>query len=260
MKRFFLFIVVLFFGGIFFASAQDLIFLRDGNVIEAQIDEISPTEIRYRRFDHQTGPVVVISAAEVMTIRYQNGTVEIIRAAAPGREPRVWADDLAMDPAKWNFGVFTNPLGFEFYGGDGGGFDYFSLLLGLELTKGLFNTQLYFLFPIGGEGRGFNIGLALNYFHHTRTGGFYIGGFLEFAYEYYEWFQEYWSGYDLEEIWYEESYEYGTLALNTGYKFVFSSGLYIRTGVNVGVEWWMGEWDLYSSFKFKPHVTLGYYF
>ena len=68
-------------GGIFSVNAQDLIALRDGNIIEARVIEISPTEIRYNRFDHLDGPVIVIPAASVLSIRFENGMVEIIRAA-----------------------------------------------------------------------------------------------------------------------------------------------------------------------------------
>jgi len=79
LKNIYILTVFLFFaGGAFSVSAQDLIILRDGNVIEARVAEISPTEIRYRRLNHLDGPVIVISRADVLSIRYTNGTVDII--------------------------------------------------------------------------------------------------------------------------------------------------------------------------------------
>jgi len=78
MKRFYIIAFALFIGSIFSINAQDLVILRDGNVIEAKVAEISPTEIRYRRFNHLNGPIIVVARADVLSIRYENKTVEII--------------------------------------------------------------------------------------------------------------------------------------------------------------------------------------
>jgi len=88
-------IAFLLIFGIFTANAQDLIILRDGNVIEGKVAEISPSEIRYRRLNHLDGPMIVIPRTQVMSIRYQNGTVEVMNtgtvtagtATAPATAP-----------------------------------------------------------------------------------------------------------------------------------------------------------------------------
>jgi hypothetical protein len=72
---------VFFFTGVFTLAAQDLIILRDGNVIEAKVTEISPTEIRYKRADNLNGPTIVILRNTVLSIRYENGIVEVINAS-----------------------------------------------------------------------------------------------------------------------------------------------------------------------------------
>jgi hypothetical protein len=69
--------VFLFIGGIFSVYAQDMIVLKDGNIIDAKVLEISPTEIRYKRFNHLDGPTIVVSIVDVLSIRYENGTSEI---------------------------------------------------------------------------------------------------------------------------------------------------------------------------------------
>lgn len=79
--------VFLFAGGVFSASAQDLIALRNGDVIEARVTEISPSEVRYKRFDHLNGPTIVIPVADVLSIRYENGTVEIPGSAPVAAQP-----------------------------------------------------------------------------------------------------------------------------------------------------------------------------
>ena len=81
MQRFCIFAVLfLLIGGAFSVYAQDLIILKDGNTIEAKVMEISPTEIKYKRFDHLDGPTIVILAVNVLSIRYENGRTEIINA------------------------------------------------------------------------------------------------------------------------------------------------------------------------------------
>jgi len=61
-------------------NTQDLIILKNGSTIEAKVLEISPTEIRYKRFDNLEGPTIVIMAADVLSIRYANGRMEIINS------------------------------------------------------------------------------------------------------------------------------------------------------------------------------------
>jgi hypothetical protein len=84
MKRFVIYLTVfLFWGGLFSVYAQDLIVLRDGNMIDAKVTEISPTEIRYKRASHLDGPTIVVLAPYVLSIRYANGKVDIINPAPP---------------------------------------------------------------------------------------------------------------------------------------------------------------------------------
>ena len=88
MKSFCIFALVFFSLGVFSVSAQDLIVLRDGNIIEAKVLEISASEIRYKRYNHLDGPTIVITAANVLSIRYENGTTEIINSAPAAAQTR----------------------------------------------------------------------------------------------------------------------------------------------------------------------------
>jgi hypothetical protein len=94
--------VLLFMGGIAAVSAQDLIILRDGNVIESKVTEISPTEIRYKRSNHLDGPTIVVPAVNVLSIRYTNGKVDIINpiALAAPAAPAASAGTAARPPAQ----------------------------------------------------------------------------------------------------------------------------------------------------------------
>jgi len=83
MKNLYILAVLFFLGGVFSVSAQDLIVLKTGNMIEGKVMEISPTEIRYKRADHLDGPTIVLSANTVLSIRYQNGRTDIINGNTP---------------------------------------------------------------------------------------------------------------------------------------------------------------------------------
>ena len=82
MKKDTLLAMFLFICGIFSVNAQDLIVLRNGTIIEAKVIELSPTEIRYKRFSHPDGPTIIVPVRDVLSIRYENGTVENFNAVS----------------------------------------------------------------------------------------------------------------------------------------------------------------------------------
>jgi len=71
--------IILLFLGIS-VCAQDIITLRTGEQIRAIVTEVSQSEIRFRLYEHQEGPIRVHLASEVFVIDYQDGTREIISA------------------------------------------------------------------------------------------------------------------------------------------------------------------------------------
>ena len=238
MKPFCIFTAVFLLAGVCSVTAQDLIVLKNGNMIEAKVIEISPTEIRYKRFDNLEGPTIVILATDVLSIRYENGTTEIINANTVTEQENIQADKSGIyriNPEKLNFGIFIEPSGFLLYGPS----------LSAEFIKGGFNTQINFTFPslgliFEGDNFAFGIGLSLNYFHHSRIGGFYLGGLIEF---------NTWNGL-----------HGGVAAMNIGYIYVLSSGIYFRTGLNLGARWPLGAYLNFPSFLIRPILSFGYNF
>ncbi|MDR2542678.1 MAG: hypothetical protein LBC80_04415 [Treponema sp.] len=80
MNKIYVMTVLMVIGGVCSAMAQDLIVLRDGNMIEARVVEISEEEIRYRRFDNLLGPMYVLSVSRVQSIIFENGIIEVFNA------------------------------------------------------------------------------------------------------------------------------------------------------------------------------------
>jgi hypothetical protein len=64
----------------FTLQAQDQIILKSGETIQAKVLELAPEQIKYKRFDHLSGPTIVIARADVFLINYENGKSEVISA------------------------------------------------------------------------------------------------------------------------------------------------------------------------------------
>jgi len=248
----------------------DLIILRDGNVIEAKVMDKQASGIMYKRFDNPDGQLLSIPLDNVLSIRYEDGTVEIIYI-----EPKKIAvrhEIYALDPDKLAFGLSIDPVGLIFNGG----------ALILEFTKGKFNSQINLLTPAIGlasfRGSGVpdwewptynwvGIGLCFSYFHPSRLGGFYIGGLIEYSYgesfynDRYDYYDKYNNvtntSYDRTQYFLNNL----AIAINTGYKFITRSGIYFHTGAAVGVSFdGMGGDKFGVSLVLRPDLTIGYYF
>ncbi len=77
-------------------SAQDRIVKTDRTQIEARVLEISPEQIRYKRFSNPDGPTYVLPTGDIDHIRYANGETESFRPAQPAPAPQPAE---AMQPA-----------------------------------------------------------------------------------------------------------------------------------------------------------------
>ena len=60
------------------SMAQDVIVKKDGTTILSKVLEISGTEIKYKKWSNQDGPMYLINKSEVHSINYQNGEVELM--------------------------------------------------------------------------------------------------------------------------------------------------------------------------------------
>ena len=56
--------------------AQDVIVKKDGTTIQSRVIEINATEIKYKKWSNQEGPLYSINRSEIMSINYQNGEIE----------------------------------------------------------------------------------------------------------------------------------------------------------------------------------------
>ena len=76
MQKFFLFF---FFFCICIASAfaQDVITLKNGDEIQALVQEVGDVEVKYKKLENPTGPNYTLKKSEVFMIKYENGSRDV---------------------------------------------------------------------------------------------------------------------------------------------------------------------------------------
>lgn len=62
-------------------QAQDNIVFKNGSEIQAKVLELSPGQIKYRRQDNPEGPIYTTGTADVLFIKYANGTKDVLGSA-----------------------------------------------------------------------------------------------------------------------------------------------------------------------------------
>jgi hypothetical protein len=274
-----------------YVYAQDLIVLRDGNIIEAKVTEISPSEIKYKRSSNLNGPTIVILKDDVLSIRYENRSVEIINPLPTARRPEENQQitpttpagqqgnqnrpntatgqrrppakpQTALDPNELTVAINANPAGLLTFGPS----------VCLELGKGKFNFELNLIIPsalVSGFTGGFGGLATFNGFWHKPNGGFYLGGGIGYIFQknYYDGYVYDGTGFNGDNFYsmYRAGYFNShllTWGLNLGYKFVLSSGLYFRTGAFLGAGFDFGARNIIKEFAsdgWKYHSRWRFY-
>jgi hypothetical protein len=68
-----------------FINAQDTIIKNNGEQIISKILEVNPVEIKYKKFDFQSGPTYVESKTDVQAIKYSNGSKDVYQPGQPSK-------------------------------------------------------------------------------------------------------------------------------------------------------------------------------
>ena len=64
-------------------SSQDIIFLKNGDEIQAVVSEIGTDDVKYKKIDNSNGPSYTLKKSEVFMIRYANGSKDVFNEATP---------------------------------------------------------------------------------------------------------------------------------------------------------------------------------
>lgn len=58
------------------AMAQDVIVKKDGGVIQSKVLKVTSSEVEYKKFSNQNGPIYTIKVSELISINYENGEID----------------------------------------------------------------------------------------------------------------------------------------------------------------------------------------
>ena len=86
----------------FNSIAQDSIVKRNNERIAAKIIEVSSTEVKFKRFDYQDGPVFILKNWEILNIVYANGLKESFKnypIPSPAENENVSKKNLVIQPS-----------------------------------------------------------------------------------------------------------------------------------------------------------------
>ncbi len=59
--------------------SQDSIYKRNNEIIVSKIEEIGPSEVKFRKFNNLTGPAYIIGKSEIFRIKFENGLVDTMK-------------------------------------------------------------------------------------------------------------------------------------------------------------------------------------
>lgn len=75
---------------------QDIITNKSGDDIQAKVTEITTTEIKYKKYDNQNGPIFTLLKSDVLMIRYENGSKDIFTESQNTSSATNESSDLAF--------------------------------------------------------------------------------------------------------------------------------------------------------------------
>jgi hypothetical protein len=105
-KGFFCIAVLLLFLHPFSSQSQDILEKRNGERLEVKVEEVGSSEVKYRLFNFQTGPMYIVAVKDIAQLKYANGMVENF-----GRTPAKAApEQVAETPAASEIDYFVLPF------------------------------------------------------------------------------------------------------------------------------------------------------
>lgn len=72
-------------------NAEDVIVMRNGDLVNAKITEITQTEIKYKKVTRLDGPTYTINKSDVLAINYEDGEKETFEERSSSQEEAIVA-------------------------------------------------------------------------------------------------------------------------------------------------------------------------
>jgi hypothetical protein len=234
MKKIFLFLICIYsFSSVF---AQDNIILKNGDEIKAKVLEVTITDVKYKKYENQEGPIYTISKSDILMIKYENGQKDVFADSKKTSDTLANVTSHKADDKRKMF-IFSLDL----YGGDG-----FARLKTLYINK-----EFIYIRPGGGGGIGGTFGCNI-----TNDFNISLSALAEknttFKYAKTE-------SSDFNRFIVRSSFKYKVSVPQNSY-FNFGGGLGVYTSVTLPSNYKdMNKTDaLYYKTAFGPHLQIDY--
>ena len=187
MNKFYL-LVVLVISSVF-ANAQDKIYLKSGDNIEAKILEVNVDNVKYKKSSNLEGPTFTIEKSDIHMVVYQNGENQIFKESVADKKKKSKSSDFGKNRFS------TDILSYGYYG-PGTSVAYERLLkdgkMGLEIPISYHVDgagAIMGLANISGSSYGITVGTNLKFYTAGEGKGFFVGptmalGVLPYHYYY----------------------------------------------------------------------------
>jgi len=117
-----------------FCFSQDVITKKSGEDINAKVLEVTSTEIKYKKFDNQTGPTISILKSDVFMIKYENGTKDVFKDETPSNN--ITTNNSSSDKDKKEKSELKGPNKIQLSVG------IFNPIKNISISNYLYNTYL----------------------------------------------------------------------------------------------------------------------
>lgn len=147
MEKIILILLIAFSATVSFS--QDIITKKDGTTIEAEVLEITPTLIKYKKYDQEDGPLRSIKISDIVSIKYEDGEIEKF---ASENETKLEKDKRKKKDVLTESGIFldfligygSRNLTVDFYDFQQGTFTYSTIQLNYLNLSLQFGNKWYF--------------------------------------------------------------------------------------------------------------------
>lgn len=236
--KLFISIVIVFSSTCLFA--QDIIVFRNGEEIEARVEEVAEKTIKYRKYDNLSGPLYTVNKSEVFMIRYENGDRDVFKETSSTDVRPLHDNAFIINPLgllqfgpifQWETKVSSNTYLVPHFR-----WGYLGVLT--HVDWGMLEYDNAALSPLN---FGFGLGTrAFNQNSPVKSHAFYYGGLLELSVGK----ANYGIGFP-----YETQEKYTGLAFvgNAGYRWRYPGSSFLNLGLFFGAEYALSDVERYVN-------------
>lgn len=94
--------------------AQDVLVKRDGEEIQCRILEVSTNKVKYKQWKNQDGPTFVEKKSDILMLKYENGTKEVMTYTSPVGAAQIEEPTVAETPVDSAALADTMPISNDF--------------------------------------------------------------------------------------------------------------------------------------------------